>query len=54
MEGVSVFVTVQRPDELYQKLAALAKAKQVSVSILAEEIITDYVKEERWKDGVPA
>ena len=51
MEGVSVFVTVQVPDELYQKLAGKAKAKQVSVSILAAEIITDYVKEERWKDG---
>ena len=51
MEGVSVFVTVQLPDELYQKLAGMAKAKQVSVSILAAEIITDYVKEERWKDG---
>jgi predicted HicB family RNase H-like nuclease len=54
MEGVSVFVTVQLPDELYQKLAALAKAKQVSVSVLAGQIITDYVKEERWRDGVPA
>jgi len=51
MEGVSVFVTVQLPDELYQKLAALAKAKQVSVSVLAKEIITDYVNEERWRDG---
>jgi len=51
MEGVSVFVTVQLPDELYQRLAALAKAKQVSVSVLAGQIITDYVKEERWKDG---
>ena len=51
MEGVSVFVTVQLPDELYQKLAALAKAKQVSVSVLAGQIITDYVTEERWKDG---
>ena len=51
MEGVSVFVTVQIPDELYQKLAALAKAKQVSVSVLAGQIITDYVTEERWKDG---
>jgi predicted transcriptional regulator len=51
MEGVSVFVTVQLPDELYQKLAALAKAKQVSVSVLAGKIITDYVNEERWKDG---
>jgi len=51
MEGVSVFVTVQLPDELYQKLAGMAKAKQLSVSILAAEIITDYVKEERWKDG---
>ena len=51
MEGVSVFVTVQLPDELYQKLAALAKAQQVSVSVLAKEIITDYVNEERWKDG---
>lgn len=51
MEGVSVFVTVQLPDELYQKLAALAKAKQVSVSVLAGQIITDYVNEERWKDG---
>ena len=49
--GVSVFVTVQLPDELYQKLAALAKAQQVSVSVLAGKIITDYVKEERWKDG---
>jgi len=46
-----VFVTVQLPDELYQKLAGMAKAKQVSVSILAAQIITDYVKEERWKDG---
>ena len=54
-EGVSVFVTVQLPDErLYEKLAALAKAKQVSVSVLAGQIITDYVKEERWRDGVPA
>ena len=51
MEGVSVFVTVQIPDELYQKLAALAKAKQVSVSVLAGQIITAYVTEERWKDG---
>jgi len=51
MEGVSVFVTVQLPDELYQKLAGLAKAKQVSVSVLAKEIITDYVTEERWRDG---
>ena len=51
MEGVSVFVTVQLPDELYQKLAGLAKAKQVSVSVLAKEIITDYVNEERWRDG---
>jgi metal-responsive CopG/Arc/MetJ family transcriptional regulator len=51
MEGVSVFVTVQLPDELYQKLAALAKAKQVSVSVLAGQIITDYVTEERWRDG---
>ena len=51
MEGVSVFVTVQLPDELYQRLAALAKAKQVSVSVLAGQIITDYVTEERWKDG---
>ena len=51
MEGVSVFVTVQLPDELYQKLAGMAKAKQVSVSVLAGQIITDYVKEERWKDG---
>jgi predicted transcriptional regulator len=51
MEGVSVFVTVQVPDELYQKLAGLAKAKQVSVSVLAKEIITDYVNEERWRDG---
>jgi predicted transcriptional regulator len=53
MEGVSVFVTVQLADErLYQKLAALAKAKQVSVSVLAGQIITDYVKEERWNGGV--
>ena len=51
MEGVSVFVTVQLPDELYQKLAGMAKAKQVSVSVLAGQIITDYVKEERWRDG---
>jgi len=51
MEGVSVFVTVQLPDELYQKLAGMAKAKQVSVSVLAGQIITDYVNEERWKDG---
>ena len=51
MEGVSVFVTVQVPDELYQKLAALAKAQQVSVSVLAGKIITDYVNDERWKDG---
>ena len=49
--GVSVFVTVQLPDELYQKLASLAKAQQVSVSVLAGKIITDYVNEERWKDG---
>ena len=49
--GVSVFVTVQLPDELYQKLAALAKAQQVSVSVLAGKIITDYVNEERWKNG---
>ena len=54
MEGVSVFVTVQLPDErLYQKLLNLANAKQVSVSVLAGQIITDYVKEERW-NGVPA
>jgi DNA-binding transcriptional regulator YiaG len=33
---------------LYQKLLNLAKAKQVSVSVLAGQIITDYVKEERW------
>ena len=51
MEGVSVFLTVQLPDELYQKVAALAKAQQVSVSVLAGKIITDYVNEERWKDG---
>jgi len=51
MDGVSVFVTVQLPDELYQKLAALAKAQQVSVSVLAANIVTDYVNEERWKDG---
>ena len=51
MDGVSVFVTVQLPDELYQKLAALAKAQQVSVSVLAAKIVTDYVNEERWKDG---
>ena len=52
MEGVSVFVTVQLPDErLYQKLLNLANAKQVSVSVLAGQIITDYVKEERWNGG---
>ena len=51
MEGVSVFVTVQVPDDLYQKLAAMARAEQVSVSVLAGKIITDYVNEERWKDG---
>ena len=49
--GVSVFVTVQLPDELYQQLAAFARAQQVSVSVLAGKIITDYVNEERWKDG---
>ena len=51
MMGVSVFVTVQLPDELYQKLAAMARAEQVSVSVLAGRIITEYVTEERWKDG---
>lgn len=49
MMGVSVFVTVQLPDELYQKLAALARAEQVSVSVLAGRIITEYV--ERLDDG---
>jgi predicted transcriptional regulator len=49
MQGVSVFVTVQLPDELYQKLAALARAEQVSVSVLAGRIITEYV--ERLDDG---
>ena len=49
MMGVSVFVTVQLPDALYQKLAALARAEQVSVSVLAGRIITEYV--ERLDDG---
>ena len=49
--SVQVIVTVQLPDELYQKLAAVAKAQQVSVSVLAGKMITDYVNEERWKDG---
>ena len=49
--GVSVFVTVQLPDELYQRLAAVAKAQQVSVSVLAGRIVSEYVSEERWKDG---
>ena len=49
--SVQVIVTVQLPDELYQRLAAVAKAQQVSVSVLAGRIITDYVNEERWKDG---
>ena len=49
--SVQVIVTVQLPDELYQELAAVAKAQQVSVSVLAKEIITDYVNEERWRDG---
>jgi DNA-binding transcriptional regulator YiaG len=49
MEGVSVFVTVQLPDEAVSEARLnLAKAKQVSVSVLAGQIITDYVKEERW------
>jgi predicted transcriptional regulator len=42
--GVQVIVTVQLPDDLYQSLAALAKAQQVSVSVLAGQIITDYVR----------
>ena len=49
--SVQVIVTVQLPDELYQRLAAVAKAQQVSVSVLAGKMITDYVNEERWKDG---
>ena len=49
--SVQVIVTVQLPDELYQRLAAVAKAQQVSVSVLAGRIITDYVNEERWKNG---
>jgi len=49
--SVQVIVTVQLPDELYQRLTAVAKAQQVSVSVLAGRIITDYVNEERWKDG---
>ena len=52
MDGVSVFVTVQLPDELYQKLAALAKAQQVPVSQVASKIVKDYI--ERVDDGVLA
>jgi predicted transcriptional regulator len=48
---VQVIVTVQLPDDLYQRLAALAKAEQVSVSVLAGRLVTEYVTEERWKDG---
>ena len=46
MDGVSVFVTVQIPDYLYQKLAAMAKAQQVSVSVVANKIIGDYLEVE--------
>jgi len=49
--SVQVIVTVQLPDELYQRLAAVAKAQQVSVSVLAGRIVSEYVSEERWKDG---
>ena len=49
--GVQVIVTVQLPDELYQRLAAVARAEQVSVSVLAGRIVSEYVSEERWKDG---
>lgn len=46
MDGVSVFVTVQIPDYLYQELAAMAKAQQVSVSVVANKIIGDYLEVE--------
>lgn len=43
--GVQVIVTVQIPDELYQVLAAMAKAEQVSVSVVANRIIRNYLDE---------
>ena len=52
MDGVSVFVTLQLPDHLYQHLAALAKAQQVPVSQVASKIVKDYI--ERVDDGVLA
>ena len=51
VSAVQVIVTVQLPDELYQRLAAVARAEQVSVSVLAGRIVSEYVSEERWKDG---
>ena len=48
--SVQVVVTVQLPDELYQRLAAVARAEQVSVSVLAGRIVSEYVSDERWKD----
>jgi len=51
VSAVQVIVTVQLPDELYQRLAAVARAEQVSVSVLAGRIVSEYVTDERWKDG---
>ncbi len=48
--SVQVIVSVQLPDETYQRLAAVAKARQIAVAKLANEIVTDYV-EERLRDA---